>query len=105
MGTWIPCTVREAQVTLIFDEANAVEFQYNQAGQSKEPDESWIPRDIDPNDPMVRRQPINNQIYPTFILEVGYMHESYPELLQDAANKHFLRLHLSNFTSASKSAK
>ena len=38
---------------------------------------------------MVRRQPVNNQIYPTFVLEVGYMHESYPELLRDAVNKHF----------------
>lgn len=62
---------------------------YNRNRQSKEPDESWLPRDIDPNNPNVRRQPGTNRIYATFVLEVGYQHESYPELLRDAANKHF----------------
>ena len=91
MGTEIStlCTAWEAMVTLTSDEANAVEYVYNQGGQGKEPDQSWVPRDIDPNHPNLRLQPGSNQVYPTFVLEVGYMHESYPELLRDARGKHF----------------
>jgi hypothetical protein len=66
-----------------------IEFKYNQVGAKKEPDESWIPRDIDGNNPNVRFIPGTNDIYPTFVLEVGYQHETYPELLRDAAAKHF----------------
>ena len=75
------CNAWDLLVTLTFLEANAAEFTYDQASHSKEPDESWIPRDIDANNPNVRLQPGTSRIYPTFVLEVGYQHESYPELL------------------------
>jgi hypothetical protein len=62
-------------------------FPFNGINQ-KCPDKSWIPRDIDINNPLVIIINGTNQGYPTMVLEVGYKHETYPQLLRDAAQKH-----------------
>jgi hypothetical protein len=56
---------------------------------SKQPDNSWLPRDIDPNTPGVLHQPGSQEIYPTFVLEIAYQHETFPQMMRDAAEKHF----------------
>ena len=34
-------------------------------------------------------QPGTQEVYPTFVLEIGYQHESYAQMLRDAQEKYF----------------
>jgi hypothetical protein len=58
--------------SLLLNSAN-VEFAYDPQGHKKEPDSSWVPRDINPLHLGVRLIPGTTLTYPTSVIEVGYM--------------------------------
>lgn len=59
-------------------------------GSEKSPDQSFRPLNIQVGINLAKLVPGSNSIvYPTFTIEVGKCHESYPKLLDDAELKHF----------------
>ena len=69
--------------------ANLIEW-YFQAGSEKSPDQSFRPLNIQVGLNLAKLVPGSNSIiYPTFAIEVGRSHETYPQLLDDAELKHF----------------
>ena len=63
---------------------------YFQAGSEKSFDQSFRPFDIQVGVNLAKLVPGSNRIiYPTFVIEVGRSHETYPQLLNDAEFKHF----------------
>jgi len=63
---------------------------YFQAGSEKSPDQAFRPLHIQVGNNLAKLVPGTNAIiYPTFTIEVGKTHESYPQLLDDAEQKHF----------------
>jgi hypothetical protein len=63
---------------------------YFQAGSEKSPDQSFCPENIQVGLNLAKLVPGSNTIvYPTFTIEVGRSHETYPQLLNDAELKHF----------------
>ena len=68
--------------------SNIVDW-YWQPGSEKSPDQSFRPRNILTGPNLAKLIPGTGISYPTFTIEVGKTHETYPRLLDDAENKHF----------------
>jgi hypothetical protein len=78
----------KAVIMLEHDRSNIADW-YWQAGSEKSPDQSFRPRNILPGPNLAKLIPGTAIPYPTFTIEVGKTHETYPQLLADAENKHF----------------
>jgi hypothetical protein len=87
----LPESVRQLghSSNILVKNGNIADWYYVQ-GSEKSPDQSFRPRNILTGPNLAKVIPgTAGIVYPTFTVEVGKTHESYPRLLDDAEHKHF----------------